>query len=348
MQNQYFVYVVCGSREYLESLHISIQFLQARTTKEIIIITDVDRNEIVIDFPNVVHVSTPKHLTNQQASIFLKTSVHRYLPKGNFYCYLDTDILALTTDIDTIFDQYQAPIIFAKDHFSIDYFSPYALNCQCLEEHQQNTDFITENLKQIDQIIATHQQQKTYFLRKIKYKLSPTFYHLQNRFYLHKETGEWYLDKKDKLDLNHMSTSKSYQVKCSHLRDEIKSILNKEIGDQWTHWNGGLFLFTDESHAFLELWHRLTLEKFELPTWKTRDQGSLIETIWSMELQNQATLDKEWNFLIPGNKTELHFFDSCKFTEDGGNTVQKVNFAHVYQRFGDTSWRIWNQLMQLK
>jgi hypothetical protein len=47
----------------------------------------------------------------------------------------------------------------------------------------------------------------------------------------------------------------------------------------WQHWNGGVFLFDDSSVEFLSSWHEKTVMRiFDLPNWKTRDQGTLIAT----------------------------------------------------------------------
>src|SRR5690554_2272480 len=105
-----FIFVVCGAREHIESLNFSLQALKKQTDNEIIVLTDSKRNSLKIAHSNIIDIATPTHLNHHQASIFLKTSIHKYLPKGNSYCYLDTDVVALDKSVDAIFEQYQAPI----------------------------------------------------------------------------------------------------------------------------------------------------------------------------------------------------------------------------------------------
>ncbi|NLA25568.1 MAG: hypothetical protein GX879_11440, partial [Bacteroidales bacterium] len=56
----------------------------------------------------------------------------------NIYCYLDSDIVAINSEINTIFDEYIAPINFASDHCNMNQFSPHSMNCNCLETINKN------------------------------------------------------------------------------------------------------------------------------------------------------------------------------------------------------------------
>ncbi len=126
--NNIFVFVVCGGREHIDTLHFSLQALKQCTKNEILIVTDSGRNEIAVEHNQVIDVKTPEHLNNHQASIYLKTALHRFVPAGNNYCYLDTDVVALDRGVDEIFAEFKAPILFAADHCLMDQFSPRQVN----------------------------------------------------------------------------------------------------------------------------------------------------------------------------------------------------------------------------
>jgi hypothetical protein len=76
-------------------------------------------------------------MNDHQASIYLKTSLHRQLPAGNCYCYLDSDVIALNSEVDNVFKQKKGLIAFAPDHSRMSKFSPYAVKCGCLEQNQE-------------------------------------------------------------------------------------------------------------------------------------------------------------------------------------------------------------------
>ncbi len=125
--NKYFVFVVCGAAEHINTLHFSLKILQRFTNQAIIIVTDSSRNELNIIHDKVIDFPTPSTLSNHQAAIYLKTSLHRILPEEALYCYLDTDVIAVKPDVDSIFEQYDAPIAFCTDHCKIKAFSPNAI-----------------------------------------------------------------------------------------------------------------------------------------------------------------------------------------------------------------------------
>ena len=83
-----FIFVVCGAREHIDTLHFSLEYLKKYTSNEIWVLTDTSRNELPILHDKIVDVQTPGEFNHHQASIFLKTGIHHYFPKGNRYCYL--------------------------------------------------------------------------------------------------------------------------------------------------------------------------------------------------------------------------------------------------------------------
>ena len=68
MSQNKFVFVVCGAKEHIDTLHFSIRYLQHFSKNEIIVVTDSARNEIQVAYQNVVDVKTPENFTNHQAS----------------------------------------------------------------------------------------------------------------------------------------------------------------------------------------------------------------------------------------------------------------------------------------
>ena len=133
-----FVFVVCGAKKHINTLYYSINYLKHFSNNSIIVVTDSLRNEIKILHENLIDVKTPENLNHHEASIWLKTSLHKILPSGPLYCYLDSDVIAVNKDCDKIFSNYNTPITFAADHCKINLFSPYAINCNCLEKYTED------------------------------------------------------------------------------------------------------------------------------------------------------------------------------------------------------------------
>ncbi|MCU1368937.1 MAG: 4-hydroxybenzoate polyprenyltransferase-like prenyltransferase [Ilumatobacteraceae bacterium] len=226
-----FVFVVCGPISHLLTLRTAVHHLRPLTDAELWVVTDPARNEQVIDIDGldrVVEVATPAELDHHQASIWLKTSVHRHVPAGE-WCYLDSDIIAALPGMEAVFAERRGPVAFASDvtirENSIDRFSPWAMTCPCLGYDDEHS--------------------------------------------------------------------------CSHLREQLEARFGLDVPGDWLHWNGGVFLFGPgpDSAEFLEMWHERAVASFGWPEWKTRDQGALISTVWSLGLQDNPRLSPEFNFI---------------------------------------------------
>ena len=232
-----FVYVVCGDDEYIKTLHTSLRFLKKYSKNRIVVVTDLSRNNLNIKHKDVINIETPKSYTHHEASIYLKTGVHQFVDLKHNYCYLDTDVIAVSSQVDNIFSHFQSPISFAPDltvyDTNVARFSPWAMNCNCLGFG------ITQS--------------------------------------------------------------------CHHLTQAIEEKFDLKINNNWLHWNGGVFLFNRQSTNFMQTWHDLTLDAFNDPYWKTRDQHTLITTIWKMGLQNHTCLPQEFNFIADVGNTNLVF-----------------------------------------
>ncbi len=131
------VFVFCGPSVHAATMATAVRHLRGLSTHEIWVVTDSARNESPVDSDGVDHVvdvPTPAHLDDHQAAIWLKTSVHRHLPSG-VWCYLDTDIVAISRGADRVFELRDGPVVFAPDlpleGNTIDHFSPHAMTCSC-------------------------------------------------------------------------------------------------------------------------------------------------------------------------------------------------------------------------
>ncbi|HLS71151.1 MAG TPA: hypothetical protein VK027_05780 [Chitinophagaceae bacterium] len=384
MEQSIFIFVVCGAREHIDTLHFSLKYLKKFSKYPIWILTDSSRNEIPIVHDTIIDIKTPKDFDHHQASIYLKTGIHQFVPKGNTYCYLDTDIIALNSDINNIFKEYLAPISFAPDHCVINEFAPYAVYCACLKE-QEYRERLSEvmdkkdkyRLSNNEEIIEARREWQeayenknksfwkkllfgfTYLFSRNKFYLTDTIYcdrknnvwikndniafmHQINMFDAAKEAGlKWNVFKMQPISPNGKELWKP--ANCPHLQEEIYKKFNIKVADKFQHWNGGVFLFDDKSHDFLERWFTKTMDIFKDSAWKTRDQGTLIATVWKMGLEAHPVLDKKWNLIADFYNPQLKWVDK--------NTLQlsekeqiKPNFLHVYHHFGDENWKFWKEI----
>jgi len=131
------VFVVCGPEMHTETLRTAVRHLAPLTSLEIWVVTDSNRNVRPIDLEGihtVVDVATPDHFDDHQASIWLKTGIHKHLPEGE-WCYLDSDIIAVRPGAEQIFEHRKGLVAFASDLTisvnQVDRFSPWAMNCDC-------------------------------------------------------------------------------------------------------------------------------------------------------------------------------------------------------------------------
>jgi len=128
-RNDAFVFVVCGER-HASRLNIALKFLRHFSRCDIIVVKG--RTRLKVDCDRVIEPPIPAGLNNHQASIFLKTSLHRILaPEGRRFCYLDNDVIAVAGGVDAVFAHALPPISFAADHCDLQEFSRYAVRCDC-------------------------------------------------------------------------------------------------------------------------------------------------------------------------------------------------------------------------
>lgn len=212
-----FVYCVCGDR-HARAVETSLRFLKRVSKADMIVVT---ARAAPIAHDQTLSVEMPEGLTDHQASILLKIALPSLIPTGGVTCYLDSDQIAVSSDVDQVFSLYRPPVTFAADHRRLDDFSRYGVRCGC--------------------------------------RTPP----------------------------------------CQCLRRAIFDTFDVRIADpMWTHWNGGLFLFSERSVDFAACWRDYTLLAFEDPYWRVRDQGTLAAAVWRMGLEHHATLPTRFNRIV--------------------------------------------------
>jgi hypothetical protein len=380
-----YVFVVCGSREHLDTLHYSIDALTRVSTKKILVVTDSTRNEIPIVHPAIIDAQTPAEYNHHQASIYLKTGLHKFLPKGNLYCYLDTDVVAVRTRVDEIFDNYVSPITFSPDHCVADQFSPSAVNCNCAKEFAawekelkqlfiKYKDLIREpeNEEKKERLLKLLEEAKKdklgYKLLSLRFNMARKIFKLDSDTFLNKKEHYWH-DKGGAPILYEIGVQSSVEIiesttpyrcqtdqngiwtrdgknvfdaRCLHLKEAVKATFGIEVKDNhWQHWNGGVFLFDDDSHAFLDSWHEKTMKIFTLPEWKTRDQGTLIATVWEFGLQDHPLLSRRFNLIADYLHLNIEHMGDLVFELKNEQIEIKPEFVHVYHHWADKRWDVW-------
>lgn len=380
-----FVFVVCGAQEHIDTLHYSLAALAARTRRPVWVVTDSSRNEVPVSHPHIIDIRTPEHYDHHQASIYLKTGLHRFLPAGPLYCYLDTDVVAVRDGVDEIFDQYVSPITFAPDHCVADQFSPSAVRCGCAEKFNAWEKELKELFLVYKDLIRQPEdaEKKERLLKyleearkdKLKYavlslrfnaarkifKLDQDTFLNKKEHYWHDRTGAPILYENPVLSSVEMIERTTpyrceadrggiwtrdgldvFDARCTHLIEAIRQVFNIEVSDpQWQHWNGGVFLFDDTSRDFLKSWHDKTMKIFDLPGWKTRDQGTLIATAWEYGLQHHPMLSRRYNLIADYMHRNIDHLGDLVFRLKKEQAEIRPVLAHIYHHWADKRWDVW-------
>jgi 4-hydroxybenzoate polyprenyltransferase len=265
------VFVVCGGELHIDTLRTAVTHLRPLTSLEIWVVTDSSRNVHPIDqagIDGIVDVATPSEMDDHQASIWLKTSVHRRLPPGE-WCYLDSDVIAVRPGLEEVFDHRHGPVAFASDLMipdnCVDRFSPWAMTCDCAGHGDEHS--------------------------------------------------------------------------CGHLRDQLQVRFDLTVPGDWLHWNGGVFVFGEDSWEFLDLWHRNAIESFAWPEWRTRDQGALIATAWTTGNQDCPRLPSGFNFIADLGSSDLCLDPDKGWAVHPQGPWHRAMFLHLYtSRLEDPTW----------
>ena len=76
-----FVFVACGAAAHLETLAVALRHLRKFSANPIVVVTDARRNALPVAHALVIDCPTPAALSDAQAAIYLKTSLHRLLER---------------------------------------------------------------------------------------------------------------------------------------------------------------------------------------------------------------------------------------------------------------------------
>jgi hypothetical protein len=392
-KNKVFVFVVCGAKEHIDTIHFSLKSLQNFTNNDIIVVTDTSRNEIAVQHNTIIDIKTPAHFNHHQASIYLKTALHNFLPKGNLYCYLDTDVIALSHSVNSIFDHKTSIITFAPDHCRMRQFSPYAVHCGCLTKNEtewQELDALLKRYYTKPPAVSNEMLPKQDILRKkfefikqspfsllqmaIKYVMPGNTLQLDADTFYNKKERYWF-DANGKIILFDYPATVIRQIEgnsnwrwsnlkrrwisptgkdvhsleCGHLREKIQTKFGVTVADDnWQHWNGGVFLFDDSSHAFMNAWHSKTMQILADPEWKTRDQGTLIATAWEFGLHKNTLLSKHFNFIADYSNPQLMLSTNGNYiSDDAFTTKYSPAFIHIFHQFGKKGWNVWDWVEEI-
>lgn len=134
---------------------------------------------------------------------------------------------------------------------------------------------------------------------------------------------------------------------CKHLTEYILKNYDVDIPNDWRHWNGGVFLFNQESHDFLNYWHQITIEEFDNPFTKTRDQATLAISAWKFKLENHPRLSIEYNFITEYENRSIAHKKGEGYTNNNFKSIIEPCFLHVYHEWGRTGWSIWDSIIDL-
>jgi hypothetical protein len=124
-----FVYVVAGDSQ-VPRLNHSLEFLKHFVRCEIVVIAS--RCTLPINHDQVMRPYVDELFDDHQASILLKTGLHRVLGRvPDECCYIDSDVIAVSSESEKIFSEKTGLVTFAADHVRLGGFSRYAVRCAC-------------------------------------------------------------------------------------------------------------------------------------------------------------------------------------------------------------------------
>jgi glycosyltransferase involved in cell wall biosynthesis len=213
-----FVYAICGDR-HVERVNLSLRFLKKFSRSDIVVVAS--RTSLPIEHDQVIHIPGDETLNDHQMALLLKTNLHRLVANRILLgCYLDTDVIATSGDVDSVFDIARGPFAFAADHVDLPRYSSWAIACGCRAS------------------------------------------------------------------------------RCQHLIKAISDTFRVAVDPNWQHWNGGVFVFSEEAAPLLDCWNEFTRRIVVDASWRTGDQGTLIAAAWKMGLQNAPTLPRKFNFTV--------------------------------------------------
>ncbi len=378
-----FVFAVCGDASHLKGLELALSALRRHSRAEIRVVTDSRRNEIPVKWPDAIDVETPAGFDHHQASIYLKTRLHRLLPTGPRYCYLDSDVFATSAEVDDVFSVAATPVAFAADLSRLHEFSPFAMRCGCLVSNAAERAELDGILACAYRSVSQNRvgrgkgwtaddfernacrllvRMRAYLGHLLAHRSASQFgdpgesrwkaywYESRSRL-LHQPPGiirfveaggRWRRDHRRRSWISPAGND-VFHPQCGHLVRSIGETFGITIKrPRWQQWNGGVFLFDERGHAFLEAWHSKTMHIFGLPNWRTRDQGTLAATAWEFEWQDQPLLPTRFNCILDARKgATMASRDGATVTTDAFLSKIHPALAHVLKRDSNPDSDLW-------
>lgn len=379
-----FVFVVCGHANLIRELHVALAALRRHSRADILVVTDSRRNEIPIVWADVIDVATASILDHHQASISLKTRVHRLVPPGRRYCYLDSDVFATGAEVDGVFTSMNTPVAFASDLIRLHQFSPHAVRCGCAEANAAERKELAAMLTEAYPLSyaaaqagpksgwtpadfeANAARVLVRWRAYLAHRLTPASASQQGDSDAARWRSYWYEShsltlrepehvaafverttawRRDRRRQSWISPAGNdvFDMSCGHLVAAIRESFGITVNrSRWQHWNGGVFLFDERGHAFLDAWHEKTMRIFGLPAWRTRDQGTLVATVWEHGLEHQRLIPSRFNCILdPSVGATMASQAGDALTTDAFLTTVRPVLAHVLRASGDSAWPVW-------
>jgi hypothetical protein len=184
---------------------------------------------------------------------------------------------------------------------------------------------------------------KTSIHRLIK-PLEGKYCYLDNDVYaVHKSAADIFKYKKGLITFapDHLATIEIFSkdaLRVGQLTEEIARKFAVQVERTWRLWNGGVFLFDKASFKFLDTWHQFTMSIMHDYRWQTRDQGTLIATIWKYGIQDQATIPEEFNWIARHSKSPGYTlrFKHNEFVHNK-KAIKFIHFIHEVKQEGISS-----------
>lgn len=112
MSKQTYVVTFSGDN-HLERANLCVRALKKFSSSDIVVLGSSFTGSV--DHDQVVVVDPPSDLSLVEQSRYLKIGAFFHLDMKGQFCYLDTDVLAVSSHVDDIFGFYEPPITFGAD-----------------------------------------------------------------------------------------------------------------------------------------------------------------------------------------------------------------------------------------
>ncbi|MFP4476100.1 MAG: hypothetical protein ACLFOY_11135 [Desulfatibacillaceae bacterium] len=358
-----FVFVATGPAAHLERLGVAVDRLRRFSGARILAVTDRKRNRAPLRDVEVVDAPTPPELTDRQAAMLLKTSLHEIVDARVPCCYLDTDVLAVRPGVEGVFGQPRGPVGLCPDHCRLDEFSPYAAGCGCLDGMRERTDAV-------EALVAAYsghsrdwegpgpgiaERLRRAAVRPVPPGIGGVLAPLVNRAVrilrlgggrhhellrrVERELGVFYDHANARwVDPNGRDI---YECRCDHFPRAAREHWGVDMEPEWRHPNGGVFVFDERSGPFMDAWRARVLDTFGNPGFSVRDQGALAATAWEAGMENGPWMSQDYNCILDSGNRELTHHGGLVFSTSLRGPRARPVFVHLFHDFGNPRWDVW-------